>query len=72
VRVDDAGAAGFSEAGSKREIPAAAASAMSAAHCEERKEHGEENMTGESWYAAGVCEIGATEDSDEEIFLDGR
>jgi hypothetical protein len=38
------GATGFAGAGSKREIPAAAANAMSVAHCAERKEQGEENM----------------------------
>jgi hypothetical protein len=31
-----------------REIPAAAASAMSAAHCVERREQGEQNMA--DWY----------------------
>ena len=41
------GAADWTGAGSKREIPATAASAMSAAHCVERREHGEENMAEE-------------------------
>jgi hypothetical protein len=38
------GAVFLAGAGSKREIPAAAASAISAAHRVERKEQGEENM----------------------------
>ena len=36
-----------------REIPAAAASAMSVAHCVERREQGEENMAGEIWRGVG-------------------
>ena len=38
------GADACSGAGSKREIPAAVANAMSVAHCAERKEQGEGNM----------------------------
>ena len=40
-------AADFPEAGSKRESPAIVASAISAAHDEERKEQGEQNMADE-------------------------
>jgi len=48
---DDGGsdATGFAEAGSKREIPAVAASAISVAHIEERREHGEENIAAKGW-----------------------
>ena len=58
------GATDLAGAGSKREIPAAAASAISVAHVGERREHGEENMTGEGYQELAISGIGMAADCD--------